>query len=452
MVGRTALGKYTLVRPLGAGSNAEVFLAQSARGGPPVVVKKVHEHVTRHPKFRQLFDGEVRSMANFQHPYAVRLVDASLDDPLGPCLVMEYVPGVTLEALLSREKVLEPERAGRLLGFLCHALQAAHAAGIIHRDLKPANLMVTGAGTPAEAVKVMDFGFAGFAAKPHIQLAELTGHGPIYAIGTPAYVSPEMIRGDPVDTRSDLYSVGVILFELLTGRLPFNHATQEKLLAAHVKDAPPRFTKVGCGHVPAASEAAVQLALSKYPNERQQTARELVEGFGRGLGVNYWEETAPAGWEPPEAVTEGAPPERVEPPRRVSDNPFCVETEFEITLPERMAAAKIRGFVEDHRGHVVSSEPGEIRLQLGLPEGYKPLPAGGSGLFRWISTVRRPSVARGQEPIEVQLQMDKPDPGLARLRVAVACQPIAGYPPANLAGWRDRCDKVHTVLRQYLGG
>src|SRR5581483_850795 len=143
-----------------------------------------------------------------------------LTDPLGPCLVMEYVPGLTLESLLARNRVLEPVRAGRLLGYFCHALQAAHDAGIIHRDLKPANLMVQNPGTPAESLKVMDFGFAGFAAKPHIQLAELTGRGPISALGTPAYVSPEMIRGDRVDGRSDLYSVGVILYELLTGRLP----------------------------------------------------------------------------------------------------------------------------------------------------------------------------------------------------------------------------------------
>jgi hypothetical protein len=296
----------------------------------------------------------------------------------------------------------------------------------------------------------MDFGFAGFAAKPYIQLAELTGHGPIHAIGTPAYVSPEMIRGDTVDTRSDLYSVGVILYELLTGRLPFNHSSQEKLLAAHVKDSPPKFHKIGCGHVPPATEAAVQLALSKYPNERQQTAADLVADFGRGLGMNLWEMTAPVGWEPPAAAAVPPPPPP-EPRRAATADPFQVADEFEITLPERMAAAKIRGFVEDHRGLVVSSEPGVILLQLGLPDGYKPPANQGSSILRWISTVRRPSVARGQEPIEVQLQMDKPDPHLSRLRVAVDCRPVAGYPPGNLAGWRDRCDKVHTILRQYLG-
>ncbi|HYH63544.1 MAG TPA: serine/threonine-protein kinase [Urbifossiella sp.] len=451
MVGRTALGKYTLVRPLGAGSNAEVFLAQAARGGPPVVVKVIHPHVTQHPKFRTLFDAEIRSMANFRHPYAVGFVEAAYSDPLGPCLVMEYVPGITLEDLFNRERVLEPERAGRLLGFLGHALQAAHEAGIIHRDLKPANLMVTDPGTPAESLKVMDFGFAGFAAKPHIQLAELTGHGPIHAIGTPAYVSPEMIRGDPVDTRSDLYSVGVILYELLTGRLPFTHHTQEKLLAAHVKDAPPKFHKIGCGHVPPATEMSVHLALSKYANERQQCAQELVADFGRGLGIDLWQATAPAGWEPPaEAVVIVPPTPSAEHRRLAPADPFRVESVFEIALPERMAAAKIRGFVEDFAGQVVSSEPGVILLQLGLPQGYK-APTTPSGIFGWLSTTRRPAVQKGNEPIEVQLQMHKPDPHLTRLCVEVACRPVAGYPPGNLAGWRDRCDKVHTILRQYLG-
>jgi serine/threonine protein kinase len=452
MVGRTALKKYRLLKLLGAGSNAEVFLAQPTGGGAGVVVKRVFEHVAKHPRFRQLFDAEVRSMANFNHPYAVQFIDAALDDPLGPCLVMEYVPGVTLETLMARERVLEPERAGWLLGYLAHALDAAHAAGIIHRDLKPANLMVTGTGSGQESIKVMDFGFAGFAAKPHIQLAELTGHGPIYAIGTPAYVSPEMIRGDPVDTRSDIYAVGVILYELLTGRLPFNYPAQEKLLAAHVKESPPAFRKVGCGHVPPATEGAVQLALSKYPNERQRTARELVEEFGRGLGIDFWAATQPIGYEAP-TVNLRAPLPPPAQPKPSRPDPFRVSSEFELLIPERMAAAKIRGFVEDFSGKVLSSEPGEILLQIGVPDGYSPPPKeGGSTMFRWMSAARKPGVTKGQEPIEVQLQMDKPDPNLARLRVAVACQPVAGYPPANLAGWKDRCDKVSSLLRQYLGG
>jgi serine/threonine protein kinase len=452
MLGRIALGKYKLQRRLGHGSNAEVFLADLIDGsGQPVVVKRVYPHVVAHPKFRRLFEAEVRSMANFSHPYIVGFIEASLDDPIGPCLVMEYVPGITLEAMLRRHRVVDLERTGRLLGQLCHALQAAHDAGVIHRDLKPANLMVANAGSVRESLKVMDFGFAGFAAKPHIQLAELTGQGPIHAMGTPGYVSPEMIRGDVVDWRSDLYCVGVILFEMITGKLPFDSEFQEKLLAAHVDDPPPRFARVGAKNIPPEVEAVVQLALSKYPNERQQSAREVASMFGQAIGVDLLEATRPVGWEPPLPVAEvyNTPAPRTAPD--LPADPFQVAYRFEIALPERMAAAKLKGFVDDMGGEVLASEPGLIRMRLGVPKGFKEAPQGGSALFNWFRTIRQPAVPRGQEPIEVELQMEKPDPGQARLNVVVAFHPLKEYPPPSPSNWRDRCEKLNATLRRYLG-
>ncbi|MBM3979891.1 MAG: serine/threonine protein kinase [Planctomycetes bacterium] len=451
MLGKVALGKYRLLRSLGSGSNGEAFLAEPLRHPQyRVVVKVIHAHVVTHERFRQLFEAEVRSMANFDHPNAVGFIEASLDDPLGPCLVMEYVPGATLEAVLTLAKRMDPERVAGLLGGLCHALEAAHRAGIVHRDLKPANLMVLNPGTPNETVKVMDFGFAGFAAKPHIQLAELTGHGPIFAMGTPAYVSPEMIRGDRVDGRSDLYSVGIMLFEMLTGHLPFNYPHQERLLAAHIKEPPPRFSKIGAGDVPAGVEGVVQLTLAKYPNERPQSARELATMFGRALGFDLWTATAPAGWEP---VAEECEPEAApEPPPRAlpkPTDPFHVIEAFEAFLPERLAAAKLRGFVEDFAGEVLASEPGLIRLRVGVPAGYKELKQG-SGIFGWFGA-RRPAVARGQEPIEIELHMEKPDPSQPRLHVMVSFRPLRDYPPRDCGQWQARCDKLNTVLRQYLG-
>ena len=452
MVGKIALGKYRLLRSLGAGSNAEVFLAEVVRSPKEwVVVKRVHDHVVKHAKFQTLFEAEVRSMANFSHPYAVKLIEASLADPIGPCLVMEYVPGVTLEEYLRVHRAVAPGRVALLLGYLCHALQAAHDAGIVHRDLKPSNLMVVNAGTENETIKVMDFGFAGFAAKPHIQLAELTGIGPIHAMGTPGYVSPEMIRGDAVDSRSDLYSVGVILFEMLSGRLPFNYTTQEKLLEAHVKEPPPRLHKIGRGHVPPAVDAAVQLALSKYPNERPQSARELADMVGRAFNEPLWEATAPPGWEDLPMAEEADDTVPLPPPPRRSSNPFEIAHEFEAFMPERLAAAKLRGFIEDLNGVVLESEPGLIRMRVGVPPGYKEPAPGGSAVIGWLSGIRRPPVGRGQEPIELELQMEKRDPSQPRLSVVVAFRPLKDYQPRDADQWETRCDKLHTMLRAYLG-
>ncbi|MCE9565476.1 MAG: serine/threonine protein kinase [Planctomycetes bacterium] len=454
MQGKIALGKYRLLRVLGRGSNGEVYLAEPlVNPAHRVVVKLVHPHVLEHPKFEQLFEAEVKSMAKFSHPYAVQFIEAAYKDPLGPCLVMEYVPGITLEAVLEPARVLDVYRAGQLLGYFCHALQAAHDAGIIHRDLKPANLMVVDAGKPNETIKVMDFGFAGFAAKPHLQLAALTGEGPIVAMGTPAYVSPEMIRGDTVDWRSDLYSVGVILYEMLTGRLPFMDDNQDDLLDAHVNKPPPKFAKVGAGGVPPAIEATVQMALSKFPNERPQSAQELAQMYGRALSADLWGVTAPVGWESMPMAVEITPEPRVAP--NLPLDPYKIIEEFEVLMPERLAAAKIKGFVDDLSGAVVGSEPGVICLQIGLPPGTKPkapsdavASGSGSGILNWFR--RKPHVPPGQEPIQVELHLEKPDQSQARMNVKVVFSPLDEYMPTNPRVWRTRCDALFASLRRYL--
>src|SRR6266852_222385 len=219
MIGRVFLGRYEVVRLLGEGGMARVFLAKQLDLDRQVVVKVMHDHIAADPKFRDRFKRETNIMAHFHHAFAVTLFDASLDDPQGPCIVMEYVRGVPLEELLQPNKGrINPARANRMLSQLCEVLQAAHAQGIIHRDLKPANLMVMEAETPYEKIKVMDFGLAKIVDPPNLNQISVTGMD--FAVGTPAYICPEQVRGEVMDHRGDLYSVGIILYELLAGRTP----------------------------------------------------------------------------------------------------------------------------------------------------------------------------------------------------------------------------------------
>src|SRR6202008_3841022 len=134
-------GRYETIRLLGEGGMGRVYLARQLDLGRHVVVKVMHDHIAKDPLFRERFQRETLLMARFQHHYAVTLYDASLNDPQGPCIVMEYIRGVTLDTLLQRNGRLTPARVGRLLNQLCEALQSAQNEGIVHRDLKPANLM-----------------------------------------------------------------------------------------------------------------------------------------------------------------------------------------------------------------------------------------------------------------------------------------------------------------------
>src|SRR3954452_16934700 len=139
MLGRVFLGRYETIRLLGEGGMGRVYLARQLDLGRQVVVKVMHDHIASDPTFRERFQRETLLMARFQHPYAVTLYDAKLDDPQGPCIVMEHIRGVTLDTLIRRNGRLSPARVDRILGQICEALYAAHAEGIIHRDLKPGN-------------------------------------------------------------------------------------------------------------------------------------------------------------------------------------------------------------------------------------------------------------------------------------------------------------------------
>src|SRR5262249_34982102 len=149
----------------------------------------------------------------------------------------------------------------------------------------------------------------------------------------------------------------------------------------------------------------------------------------------------PVGWEPLPTAAEYTPP-AINAPHLPAD-PYQIVHEFAASMPERMAAAKLRGFVEDFGGQGLASEPGLIRMRLGVPEGYKESKPGGSAIFSWFRSKSKPVVPNGQEPIELELHMEKPDPTLLRLAVVVAFRPLKDYPPASIRNWQERCDKLN---------
>jgi serine/threonine-protein kinase len=440
---RVFMGRYRTVRLLGEGGMGKAFLARSIHTGREVVVKVLHEDFLSQPRARESFEREMHSMARFQHPNVVALIDSSFTDPQGPCIVMEYIPGITLAALLRKHRRMRPVRVGPLLGQLCLALDAAHRASIIHRDLTPANLMVVNPDLPGEQLKVMDFGLALMANALYIPVERLANPADFFsASGTPDYICPEQVRGDEMDARGDLYSVGVILYEMLTGRVPFNKPDVNKLLLAHAEDRVPPFAAAGVRDAPAAVETVVMACLAKYPNERPQTARQLCERFEQALGGRPLVD--PAEWNRPTAV---APVQHsgVVPNLRRPGAHHVITHTLEAWMPERIAVVKIGGFVTDAGGEVVESVPGMIKVRLrGKADKQQD-----SGL--WSSLGFGKPAARRAPGVEVELHMEKKEASgyQSRLQITVIMRPEDGLRLAD-PNWRSHCEKVYRDLKAYL--
>lgn len=448
MTGRTFLGRYETIRLLGEGGMGRVYLAKQTDLGRQVVVKVMHEHVANDPKFRERFQREMLLMARFQHPYVVALYDASLNDPQGPCIVMEYVRGIALDTLVHRNGRLSPARVGRMLGQLCEALYAAHSEGIIHRDLKPANLMVVDPDTPYEKIKVMDFGLAKII--DHSNGMGMMHHqvntGLDFAVGTPGYISPEQVRGEETDFHCDLYGVGVMLFELLTGRLPFIREETMDVLFAHATEAPPTFAEAGAANwAPPAIEAVVMRCLEKDPLNRPASARELAEQFEKALKQSEprTNDVVEAPTDEPQAEQADEPvtlPTRVLPSTLLPPvDPNVVMHQLEAWMPDAIATYKLRGFVQDNNGEVLESVPGLIRMRIG-GDGSR-----NKSAFSWLGIGRKSSV------VDLELRLERNNPGQQNLLHIVVLM-SSPHRKSNDPAWRERCNEVFCELRSYLAG
>src|SRR5262245_28162532 len=409
----------------------------------------MHEHIAADTKFRDRFERETLLMARFHHPGAVTLYDASLNDPLGPCIVMEYVKGVNLESMLARNGRMSAPRVGRIVGELCEVLQAAHDEGIIHRDLKPANLMVVEPETPQERIKVMDFGLAKLVDSE--TLRKVTDTNVDFAVGTPGYICPEQVRGEEMDNRGDLYSVGVMMYELLTSRLPFSGPTSMDILLAHATEHPPSFADLGlCGWVPREVEQLVFDCLAKDPEDRPQSARELAERFDTALdravarleakGARRQARSGESAHSAPGTSGSRLDLSATPAPQSAGREQPALPFHLEAWMPEAIAIVKLRGFVHDAGGEVVESLPGLIKVRLGS----RKTPSGGP--LTWLGLRRSAAI------IDLELHLRHAHPGQEnRLTVQVRSRPSH---PSWLAdkSWRQRCGEVFVELRAYLMG
>ncbi len=225
-------GRYRLTRRLGRGGMAEVFAAEDVRLGRTVAVKLLRSDLAEDPVSKARFTREAQSVAGLNHHAVVAVYDSG-EDRVGnstvPYIVMEIVEGHTIRDLLVNAEAPGPEQALIIVSGVLEALAYSHQHGIVHRDIKPANVIITHAG----AVKVMDFGIAR-AMQSGVTSMTQTG----MVVGTPQYLSPEQALGRGVDARSDLYSVGIMLFQLVTGRLPFEADSPLAIAYAHVQEEP----------------------------------------------------------------------------------------------------------------------------------------------------------------------------------------------------------------------
>ncbi|MFE2280430.1 protein kinase [Streptomyces sp. NPDC059454] len=265
-------GRYQLRDLLGQGGMASVHLAYDSVLDRQVAIKTLHTELGREPAFRERFRREAQSVAKLTHTNIVSVFDTGEDDVDGmttPYIVMEYVEGRPLGSVLDedvrQQGAMPADKALKITADVLAALEISHEMGLVHRDIKPGNVMMTKRGV----VKVMDFGIAR-AMQSGVTSMTQTG----MVVGTPQYLSPEQALGRGVDARSDLYSVGIMLFQLVTGRLPFDADSPLAIAYAHVQEEPPVASSINRS-LPPAVDALIARALKKNPNERFPSAESM---------------------------------------------------------------------------------------------------------------------------------------------------------------------------------
>src|SRR5580698_8166849 len=278
LVGRTLPGGYVILDLVGIGGMGRVYRAEQTNLARTVAVKIIHPHLVGEENAAARFITEARAASRLNHPNSVAVIDFGKTPDGQLYLVMEFLRGRDLARVSYEEGPLPFRRIVDVLRQVLAALSEAHHLEIIHRDLKPENIILEPMRTGGDFVKVVDFGLAKM--RQETRGPQITSPGIV--CGTPEYMSPEQGRGDPLDARSDLYAVGVILFQLLTGRLPFEADSPTQVVLMHLSTEPPDPRKVAPDrNIPEALVQVVFKAMSKEPKDRYPDA----DGYGEALGT-----------------------------------------------------------------------------------------------------------------------------------------------------------------------
>lgn len=346
---RQLQGRYRLVSPIARGGMAEVWEGVDDVLRRPIAVKLLHPHLSSDESLRERFRREAIAVARLAHPNVVATYDTGEDDGAA-FIIMELIKGTTLRNLIEEQGALSPAATVGIGVQVAEALQHAHEAGIVHRDVKPANILICEGFDGASAqVKVADFGIARAVTRDG---ADLTQPGAI--LGTAKYLSPEQVKGEEPDPRSDVYALGVVLYELLTGRPPFVADTEMATAMAHVHNEPltPRQLRAG---VPRSLETVVTKAMAKEPADRYQSAAELASAL---RGLDFHDDAMPS------VVRDATPPSGISPSFRQTERTWLVPAAVIIALAAGLTAL---GFMFSR------SEVGEGLLRRG------PAPAADEG-------------------------------------------------------------------------
>jgi YVTN family beta-propeller protein len=279
----TELRGYRIESLLGRGGMSVVYLAEHLRLGRKVALKLLTPELAENQSFRERFLRESRLAASIDHPNIIPVYDADEADGV-LYIAMRFVEGTDLKVLLRREGRLQPSRAAAILRQVADALDVAHERGLVHRDVKPANVLIARRGGHDHCY-LSDFGLT----KQAASISGLTGTGQL--VGTVDYAAPEQIKGDPVDTRADVYSLGCVLYECLTGFAPYRRDTEMAVLWAHVQEPPPTLS----AERPElrALDPVLAKAMAKLPDDRFSSAGELSDAFGAEIGLTPREARAP---------------------------------------------------------------------------------------------------------------------------------------------------------------